>query len=393
VRQQVGNGSLLVRLREDATHLSVLTGIRGWAALWVLLYHTWVYAGAAPLLFEIGGIDLNLTPLLSMGGAGVSIFFVLSGFLLSLPFAAWQAGLRQRPATGAYFLRRVLRVFPAYYAQLAVLLVIAHYVPGGAQQLDAAGIVRHLLMLFTPPPLGMQPLNGVWWTLPIEFSFYLILPFVAFLLRPKRGVWLLAASLATMGVWRHYAVVWLADASIPERVVASYQLPGSMDMFGAGMLAALLHVNREKMPASLRPPEGSGSAAALGLALVVAAIYWLYAGRGSYWADNPIFYLWTPALSLGIVAIVLAGTGGSPLVRTLFGNRFMVFAGIVSYSIYLWHLPILSWVSASEFFQAIKDARLPALLAIGLPATFLVATVSYLLVERPFMQMRLRVRG
>ena len=85
--------------REDAAHAHALTGIRGWAALWVFLYHAWGASGGRPITISIGNFSPDFTPLISLGGAGVSIFFVLSGFLLGLPFAEWQAGLRERPAT------------------------------------------------------------------------------------------------------------------------------------------------------------------------------------------------------------------------------------------------------------------------------------------------------
>ena len=190
--------------REDASHAHALTGIRGWAALWVFMYHAWGFSGARLITVRAGDLELDFTPLVSLGGAGVSIFFVLSGFLLGLPFAEWQTGLRDKPATGRYFVRRVARVFPAYYAQLAVLLILAALVPGHADIEDWPTLLRHLLMLFMPPPLGTIPINLVWWTLPIEFSFYLALPLLAFLLRPERWWWLLFGSLFAMWLWRHW---------------------------------------------------------------------------------------------------------------------------------------------------------------------------------------------
>ena len=180
--------------QEDANHLRVLTGVRGWAALWVFMYHAWVYAKYPPLVVELFGLPVDLTPLFSMGGVGVTIFFVLSGFLLATPFAQWQAGQRERPRLGRYLFRRVMRVFPAYYVQLAILLLIAVWVPGQPGIDDWGALFRHLLMLFTPPPLGTLPINNVWWTLPIEFSFYLVLPLLALLLRPGRWWLLLAGS-------------------------------------------------------------------------------------------------------------------------------------------------------------------------------------------------------
>lgn len=149
-----------------ASHLNVLSGIRGWAALWVFLYHVWGMSGHPDFSVVLAGVSIDFTPLISIGFAGVTIFFVLSGFLLAMPFAEWQSGLRERPALGRYFLRRVMRVFPAYYAQLVILLLIAAWLPGQNGIDDWGSLFRHLLMLFTPPPLGTQPINGVWWTLP-----------------------------------------------------------------------------------------------------------------------------------------------------------------------------------------------------------------------------------
>lgn len=372
----------------DKSHLDVLTGIRGWAALWVFLYHVWSLSGHPDFTVVLAGVPLDFTPLVSIGGAGVTIFFVLSGFLLAIPFAEWQSGLRQRPALDRYFLRRVMRVFPAYYAQLAILLLIAAWVPGQTGIDDWGSLFRHLLMLFTPSPLGTAPVNGVWWTLPIEFSFYLVLPLLALLLRPGRWWLLLVGSLATMYFWRHGVVTRMPDASIPQRVVATYQLPGSMDAFGLGMLAAYLYVNRLRLPGWVLPRLNLGRLGLPGLALVLVATYWLPGKRHEYWADNPIFYLWTPALVLGVAAIILAGVGGGRMINRLFTNRFMVYAGLVSYSYYIWHFPVLNWIVATEWFQALGSMRFLALLLVSAPLIFVVSTLSYVLVEVPGMRFR-----
>ena len=372
----------------DRSHLDVLTGIRGWAALWVFLYHAWSLSGHPDFTVVLAGISLDFTPLASIGGAGVTIFFVLSGFLLAIPFAEWQSGLRQRPALDRYFLRRVMRVFPAYYAQLAILLLIAAWVPGQPGIDDWGSLFRHLLMLFTPPPLGTLPINGVWWTLPIEFSFYLVLPLLGLLLRPGRWWILLAGSLVVMYLWRHGVALSMMDATIPQRVVATYQLPGSMDAFGFGMMAAFLFVNRSRLPDWLLPTSNLGRLGLPGLALVLAAVYWLPGKRHEYWADHPIFYLWTPALVLGFAAIILAGVGGGRLINRLFANRFMIYAGLVSYSYYLWHLPVLRWIVATEWFQALGSMRFLTLLLVSAPLIFMVSTLSYVLVEVPGMRFR-----
>lgn len=374
--------------KPDRSHLDVLTGIRGWAALWVFVYHVWALSGHPDFTVVLAGISLDLTPLASIGGAGVTIFFVLSGFLLAIPFAEWQSGLRQRPPLDRYFLRRVMRVFPAYYVQLVILLLIAAWAPSQPHINDWGSLYRHLLMLFMPPPLGVEPINLVWWTLPIEFAFYLALPFLALLLRPQRGLWLLAGCLAAMYLWRHGVILRLADAPLQVRVYATYQLPGSMDAFGMGMLAALLHVNQSRMPSWLLPRINFSRLGILGLALVLVAIYWLPGRRHEYWADNPIFYLWTPALVVGVAAIILAGVRGSRMVNRLFANRFMIYSGLVSYSFYLWHLPILRWIVEMEWFQTFDSMRFLTLLLVSVPLVFIISTASYVLVELPGMRFR-----
>lgn len=373
-------------LAEDVRHLSVLTGLRGFAALWVYVYHVWGLSGHPEFAVALGGYNLNFTPLVSLGGAGVTLFFVLSGFLLGLPFAQWQAGMRARPRLGRYFFRRVMRVFPAYYVQLIILLVIAVAVSGRSAIPDLPALLRHLAMLFVPPPLGTAPLNGVWWTLPIEFSFYLLLPFFSFLLHPQRWWWLLAGSLLSMWLWRHSVIVQLADAPIPMRVISAYQLAGSFDMFGLGMLAGMMHVHRARLPHWVSAVIRHEALAILGLGLLIVAVYWLAANRQYYWANHPIFYLWTPLLSLGTIMLILAGTGGSRLAAILFSNRLMVFVGIISYSIYLWHLPLLDGVVAAiNYSKLLPGNHFTGLLLLSLPAILVISVLSYVLVERPFM--------
>jgi peptidoglycan/LPS O-acetylase OafA/YrhL len=93
-------------------------------------------------------------------------------------------------------------------------------------------------------------------------------------------------------------------------------------------------------------------------------------------------------LGLSIAALLLAGLGGSGLVKILFGNRLMVSLGLCSYSIYLWHFPLLNAIAATESYQSLPGYRLPSLLAVAIPLLSLVALLSYAVVERPFMRLR-----
>ena len=147
-----------------ADHVATLTGLRGLAAVWVMLLHLWLLAGA-PALTVLG---VDVTAPFSTGYLGVDLFFVLSGFLLARPFLRWRDGHAPFPNLAIYFKRRALRVLPAFYVQLAFLLVLAKLTTG-AWPVDALQLLAYLTLQFWLHPGMGGLLNGVWWTLPVEW--------------------------------------------------------------------------------------------------------------------------------------------------------------------------------------------------------------------------------
>jgi peptidoglycan/LPS O-acetylase OafA/YrhL len=170
----------------------------------------------------------------------VQVFFVLSGFLLALPYVKWRAGSRSRPQTLPYLARRCARVLPGYYVQLILLLGLVWW-QGKPWPINGVGdVLGYLAMLMLPEPWGIPLLNGVWWTLPIEFSFYLVVPLLGVLLDRRRGWALLVLSICAMSLWCWWVITDIAAAQRPgARHWLGYQLPGSLDSFGLGMIAAL----------------------------------------------------------------------------------------------------------------------------------------------------------
>ena len=109
---------------ETREYVAALTGLRGIAACWVFLFHFPALHTQDRLGLSASGPGEFLQTFMDMGFAGVNMFFVLSGFLLTLPFANAAIEGSPRPNLGRYFKRRLLRVFPAYWAQLAIILAI-----------------------------------------------------------------------------------------------------------------------------------------------------------------------------------------------------------------------------------------------------------------------------
>lgn len=358
-----------------------LTGLRGLAALWVLVYHTWVVA--TPRIISIGSIDL--TPFFSCGWAGVQIFFVLSGFLLGLPYALAHAGKGRRPEAIPFLTRRLARVFPAYYLQLGLLILI-YFCIGKAELIPGPdSLWRHMLMLFTPPPVGTQPLVGVWWTLPVELSFYLVLPALSALLAPGKIRYLCLLLIMIMPAWRHFAVITMANAQMNEKVTMAVQLPGAIDSFGMGLLAAWMHVEivtKQRFAAVRRFVTARGIPILASAIVLIALLYWQHYNYKKYWTDSFIFYGWTPLLNLSVATIILRASLGDKKHGHILAARPVVYLGTISYGVYLWHFPVIDLLMEQPLFREAIFYRFPWLLIATLAITVPIAACSWEWVEK-----------
>ncbi len=365
-----------------AGEMPALTGLRGFAAVWVMIYHAWVFSGPRIITFDFLGTTFSVTSFISTGWSGVQIFFVLSGFLLSLPFVRWKMGLRDRPEIKMYLLRRVARVFPAYYLQLVLLLGIGWFFQNKLL-IPFTEIPQYLLMLFVPTPLGVgsSPLNGVWWTLPIELSFYLVLPFITVFLAWKRRWLLLGLALAVMVGWR-WLVVDVLHA-VPTTLWAT-QLPGAFDSFAIGMFGAILHTRFYEQGSMDKDRYRLVLKWLLPIAVIgfAVTIKWMTREYTTYWKSSPLFYLWTPVYSLTVLTIILAGAARLVSVDAILGNRAIRFVGLISYGVYLWHYPVQKLLLKKSWIGTFEGYQFPWLLLIGAVLTFVAATLSWLLVEK-----------
>lgn len=364
-----------------AGEIDALTGLRGFAALWVLVYHVWVAATPRRIEFPLGSWTLDFTPFFSIGWAGVQIFFVLSGFLLAQPYVRWQAGAAARPDVGPYLARRCVRVLPGYYLQLMLLIVLAWTLDGRQVIAGVGGALGYAGMLFVPEPIGVPLLNQVWWTLPIEFSFYLALPLLAGLLRGWRVLLLLLLAMGIMVAWRWFAITVLADAPPDARRALGYQLPGALDSFAMGMVTAFMY-QRGGVAAWLGARSWRREWLALaGAMLGLCLLYWVHYGYRAYWSPSAITFLWTPLFSVATAALIFAAAAGSWPLRQIFANRLALYLGTVSYGIYLWHYPLLGWLAAA--IPAREGYALFWLLPACLGATVMAAALSWRWVEQP----------
>ncbi|MFF8411113.1 acyltransferase family protein [Streptomyces omiyaensis] len=143
--------------------LYVLDGLRLGAALMVVAYH-YTAIGAAPWNKPASDVFPEVSRFTGYGYLGVQLFFVISGFVICM--SAWGRPLK------AFFVSRVVRLYPAYWVAVIATTVTLAVIPGERQRLAWHDVLTNLTML--QEPLGVRPVDAVYWTLFAELRFYLL---------------------------------------------------------------------------------------------------------------------------------------------------------------------------------------------------------------------------
>lgn len=371
----------------ERRYVESLTGLRGVAALFVFIFH---YGSLNP------GIRLDLTvPVigtalqfpLGFGFAGVDLFFVLSGFLLALPFARGALTGRKHPSLVRYYKRRLMRVFPAYYAQLFIILATGAWFVTW-RPLDGLSLLAHLAMFFNMGWDQVRPMVGLWWTLPVEFLFYLVLPAAALFLQPRRWIVFLPACILLSILYRYWSAAHLGTVTPAGVFLLASQLPGSLPEFMLGASAALV-VQWFEVKTWRKPP--SWLLEVLFLVGVVLTVMWLWnvllPNVSSYWRGHWSMLIAPSVLGVPLSLMVISLYWGSRIGRILFANPVIYYLGLVSYSLYLWHFVVLQQIPVVLGEADASLVGLPRFLVSSL-LVVLVSSASYFLFERPFFRLR-----
>ncbi len=360
-----------------------LHGLRGIAALLVLLFHWGSDIGFFPEIRRLLVVDSpagswDFGRFLDMGWIGVPIFFVLSGYLLG-------GQLLRHPAHGkqlaTFWKRRFLRIYPAYWLQLAILLALAAVLPFMPQIAGLGDVLRHVALWINLPPSMTQPLNPVWWTLPTEFSFYLVLP--ALVLLSRRIGWaslLLAALLVTL-LWRYQVIAYYGSSNYTVHLPVLDSLPGYLFTFCVGLaLASYLEGAGTLSRGRRLVPLGIGFLAILLLST------WLQNNVDLYYSGHWSLIAWNSGLAAAMGLMLPGLLWPLPGLGWL-GSKTMVWLGNISYGIYLWHYPVLMLVKRTLLESMNSPAGAMVGLIVCLAVTLAISHASYRWLEHPLMQM------
>ena len=386
-------------------------GLRAFAALWVVFSHLFqrlLLPAQAPWLQDVQLLAMK-------GGYGVSIFFVLSGLLLSTPF--WRAYLTGAPfpRIGRYVRRRVARIAPGFYASLIVsFLVSLIFVPDAPYRLIRLISGLTFTSGFHWVTFFPVPINGPLWSIGFEVVSYVLMPLAMwglFRLRRRSGRIALGWWLGVL------ALVVLANQWIVTNLVPSAEGRGWQygDVGGA----------KEWMPSY--NPVGFFAHFCLGIAAAAAITWWqlrrngrrhwgfdalaasaLVGGAALVWVNReppePTYldnfqgqpYLFPSFATL--VAVALIGLTYSTVLGRIVDNRFARYTARVSFGIYIWHYLLLEGVAQATggqfvYFGIADPWQHLMLSAVVLALTYAVASASWYWLEKPILYSRWATGG
>ncbi|MEZ5813212.1 MAG: acyltransferase [Alphaproteobacteria bacterium] len=371
-----------------SNRIAVLDGLRALAILLVLLRHSIkpFWSDLSDPYIPLGPIDLGA--IFINGWMGVDLFFVLSGFLISSHLLQGLGkGRPLGPVLRSYIPRRFFRIAPVYYfvLALAVFGLFPFYPYPQSYENIVWRVLYHLIFMQDYWP---SDIVVVFWSLAIEIKFYVLAPFLIYGLLKLKNIAAQAALLVALVISQPLLRAGFApDAqgfeAYFETVRTSFHF--CLDGLLLGMLAALLW-NHERLRAILsRPVPASalffgGALLVLGLAASGPLVDLEVSGFDKSWLVTVI--------SCGFTAMLLGLLGGA-FGHRLFCARGLTFIALISYSLYLVHLPLLylAEIATRRFvdLDALSEGvayvfYLPVFMALCV----FVSTALYVFIEKPF---------
>jgi peptidoglycan/LPS O-acetylase OafA/YrhL len=365
------SGTAAVTKQLRASHRVLwLDGIRGGAALFVVFHH--IFLSSWP------SFPSNSAPWwlgwLVYGHMAVAIFIVVSGFSLALAPLSNEGKLSG--GVRRFVRRRAWRILPAYWAALIFSIVVTALLL--RPDLEPAAIAKSLAVhgLLLQDVVGSESPNGALWSIAIEWQIYFVFPLILWL---GRVTSLATAVLLTTGVVLVAHAV--ADIGGPFDKIDGLT-PQFLALFALGALA--VQVGSDDRAAKLRRPLAAVGVLALVVFVVIAAI------QGSEWVVARFFWM-DLLFGLGVACMLaLMHTGGTAPARSVLASRAALWLGLFSYSIYLVHAPIVSFLNKYLFgpMDLSPLATFGLTLVLGLPLILVLCYGFHLAFEAPFLRRR-----
>ena len=318
-------------------HLKTLDSFRTFAVLSVIIGH-WVHLPDSYIYNKI-----------PLGAIGVTMFFVLSGFLITTILLGGRERISMEKASVAhvmktFYIRRTLRIFPVYYL---FILLLVYFFPKVFYDYPGSlyWCIFYVSNIYSYLHQHFVGYVGHLWSLAVEEQFYLLWPMVI-LFTPKRRLVAVIMAFITGAV----AIKLGYEILLPRESASGMYLvltPTCFDAFGIGGLLALFKFEQVYYAAFCKWIKW--------LALIAIPLFVLACSNGVI--SNVFLRLSISFPSAALIIILMEEKSG--LVNGLFSNRVLTYLGKISYGLYLWHMPIPAIYPVMSGFIAKKGLLIP----------------------------------
>lgn len=361
--------------------LDYLDGLRGVAALYVVIGHVYVALRFFPGNAVVPTPVTTFLSLFNIGQTAVDLFIVLSGYVLMLPVVMANGELRH--GFRNYMWRRAKRIIPPYYAALVcsiailILMFLAGLTPFPTEVTSPGVLISHLLLVHNLSPDWIHAIDPPMWSVATEWQIYLLFPFV--LLPVWRRFGIVASTITGFGLG--YALTIFGGETLHDAH------PLFIGLFSLGMAGAHINFSNNPQIQAIRDRFPWGSVA---LITSIAIFGYSVLNRGWYtahdWFADPVIGFCAMCLLIFCTRYLTKPQGKPPIILRVASSPWAVWLGTFSYSIYLSHYPvmILFW---NIMLHATSSPLVWAALMIGgyIPLSVAVAYLFHRCFERPFM--------
>ena len=367
-KDRISFSALGKSLKKENMKIKFLDGIRGYSALIVVIYHSYLFTYFNNTVSKNEFLN-NLLSIIKLGYLSVGVFIILSGFCLAIPVV--NNDMNFKGGMQRYFARRFKRIIPPYYVALILSIIIIIIFPilqvssntnwDSKIPINFENIGAHFLLIHNLKTYWISKINGAHWSVALEWQIYFLFPIMLFIW--KKANWLLSLSITF--VFSYFVNIYLPFTR-PQYIV----------LFFLGLLSAFYTFNKE-----YRLKFNKYFFLFLIILFTIALVIIKLKLIPEFYSEIIL------GLSIAFLLNQITFLPDKNILINFFSSKISAELGKISYSLYLIHGPILALVNLLllKYFNIKYEIQLLIMWFVITPLTVFLSKIFYELVESKFL--------